>query len=92
MLKTIKRKNAINNVNQEDLKGDELLENYKNELSGKKLNKQGLEKILVNFNKHLETCTEKQKALEQRQEELEKKSQEYYIQNQKLICEVASRK
>lgn len=68
------------------------MENCQRELYNKKLSKQGLEKVINNFNKHLEICSERQKALEKRQEELEKKSREYYIQNQKLICEISSRK
>ena len=78
-MKLIKRKNAINVTNNESCNNEELFESCQKELSSKRLNKQGLEKILLNFNKHLELCNERQKALEQRQEELEKKSQESTI-------------
>jgi hypothetical protein len=91
-LKSIKRKNALNAINNDTDNNEDLFEICQKELSSNRLSKQILEKIFSNFNKHLEICNERQKALEQRQDELEKKFQEYYIQNQKLICEVASRK
>lgn len=93
LLKYITRKNATNNEDEDLIEDrDELMMNCQKELSNKKLNKQGLEKIISSFNKHLEGCSDRQKALEKRQEELERNSREYYIQNQKLICEIASRK
>ena len=67
------------------------METCQKALSCKKLSKKCLEKILINFNKKLEMCNERQKALDQRQDELDRKSKEYHIQNQKLICEVTSR-
>lgn len=74
------------------MEGGDLMESYQKELFSKKLTKQNLEKILLGFNKHLETCNERQKALELKYEELEKKSEEYYIQNQNLMHEIASRR
>lgn len=68
------------------------METYHKELSSKKLTKQNLEKILLNFNKQLELSIERQKALELKYEELEKKSEEYYIQNQNLMHEIATRR
>lgn len=68
------------------------MESYQKELSSKKLTKQNLEKILLSFNKHLEMCNEKQKALELKYEVLEKKSEEYYIKNQNLMHEIATRR
>lgn len=68
------------------------MESYQKELSSKKLTKQSLEKLLLNFNKHLESANERQKALELKYEELEKKSEDYYIQNQNLMHEIANRR
>jgi hypothetical protein len=62
------------------------------ELSNKKLTKQNLEKILLNFNKNLESSNERQKNLEMKYEQLEKKSEEYLIQNQNLMHEISSRR
>ncbi len=94
LIKTIKRKNTNNNNINEIPKpeGADLMESYQKELSSKKLTKQSLEKLLLNFNKHLELENERQKALELKYEELEKKSEEYYIQNQNLMHEIASRR
>jgi hypothetical protein len=68
------------------------MECYQKELSSKKLTKQNLEKIILNFSKHLEMSNERQKSLELKYEELEKKSEEYYIKNQNLMHEIASRR
>lgn len=95
MIKTIKRKNTNQNSNNTDnnkSEGEDLMENYQKELSSKKLTKQNLEKILMNFSKHLEVSNERQKNLEIKYEELEKKCEEYYIQNQKLMHEISSRR
>jgi len=40
----------------------------------------------------LEISNEKQKNLELKYEELEKKSEEYFLQNQKLMHEIATRR
>ncbi len=68
------------------------MECHQRELSSKKLTKQNLEKILLNFNKHLEMSNERHKALEQKYQELENKSEEYYIKNQNLMHEIATRR
>lgn len=94
MIKTIKRKNTTNNNANETTKaiGGDLFETYQKEISLKKLNKQNLEKILLNFNKQLEISNEKQRNLELKYEQLEKKSEEFLIQNQNLMHELASRR
>jgi len=94
MIKTIKRKNTnTNNINETGkVDNGDLIESYQKEFNSKKLTKQNLEKILSNFSKHLEMSSEKQKILEFKYEELEKKSEECFIQNQKLMHEIATRR
>lgn len=93
LIKTIKRKGTCNNVNETSKDdGLELLECYKKEISSKKLTKQNIEKIFKNFNKHLDTSNEIQRNLQLKYEELEKKSEEYFIQNQNLIHELTKKR
>lgn len=94
MIKTIKRKNTISNNSNVNNKteGEEFTENLQKELSSKKLTKQNLEKILLNFNKHLELTNDRQKILEMKYQQLEKKCEEYLIQNQNLMQEISSRR
>jgi len=94
LIKTIKRKSTCNqNTNDiTKLDGIDLAECYQKEFSSKKLTKQNLEKLLLNFSKHLERSNERQRNLELKYEELEKKTEDFYIKNQNLMHEIAARR
>ena len=51
-----------------------------------------MEKILINLTKHLDISNERLKNLEIKYENLHKVSEEYIIQNQKLMHEISSRR
>jgi len=71
---------------------EDFIENYRKEISSKKLTKQNLEIILLNFSKNLAISNERQKSLQMNYEQLEKKCEEYYTQNEELIHEITSRR
>ena len=97
MIKTIKRKNnhkesmTTNALNEpEEELG--LVEYCAKELSGKKMSKCGVEKIMSYLIKTLNETNEKQKVLEYKVESLGKQNEEFIIQNQQMIQEIINKK
>jgi len=94
LIKSIKRKNTkgCNSNDLSKLDEGDLIQSFQKEMSLKRISKQNLEKILLNFSKQLEMSNEKQRNLEQKYEELEKKTEEFYIQNKSLMHELSNRR
>ena len=81
--------NTNNNEPEEELG---MVEYCTKELSGKKISKCGLEKIMTYLIKTLNETNEKQKILEYKVETLGKQNEEFIIQNHQMIQEIINKK
>lgn len=94
MIKTIKRKNAINHHNIQVTPQDQevgLIEYCKKELNSKKISKTNLEKLLSFLMKSLNETNEKQSNLETKVEHLGKQNEEFILQNQQMLQEIINK-